>query len=143
MMRVIRIYDEFSALNLVKFLKEAVKNLSSMVITVSTDNGVEFTYGPFKKEYHFTLEWARLKKRRKLNKSFRPEPNARVERSHRTDDEYFYRLNPVNNPIIWQLRSSSWEYRYNYQRPQIALGDLTPYQFYKQYLQKKVRESVT
>lgn len=142
-MRVIKIHDELSALNATSFLKEVVKSLPFRVETVRTDNGVEFTYGPFKVDHPFSLECARLKIKHHLNKPAHPESNGRVERSHRTDDEEFYRVNPVNNPKLWQLRVHSWEYRYNYQRPHSALGDLTPYQFYKQYLQKKVSENVT
>lgn len=142
-MRVIRIHDELSALNATEFLKEVVKKLPFRVNTVRTDNGVEFTYGPFKKDHPFSLECARLKIKHHLNKPAHPESNGRVERSHRTDDEEFYRVNPVKNPKIWQLRVPAWEYRYNYQRPHSALGDLTPYQFYKQCLQKKVSENVT
>ena len=141
--RVIRIYDELSALNATRFLKEVVNCLPFRVQTVRTDNGVEFTYGPFKVDHPFSLECARLKIRHHLNKPAHPESNGRVERSHRTDDEEFYRVNPVNNPRIWQLRVPSWEYRYNYQRPHTALGYLSPYQFYRQYLKKKVSENVT
>lgn len=142
-MRVIRVHDELSALNAAEFLKEVVKYLPFRVKTVRTDNGMEFTYGPFKKDHPFTLECARLNIKHHLNKPAHPESNGRVERSHRTDDEEFYRVNPVKNPQTWQLRIPSWEYRYNYQRPHSALGDLTPYQFYQQYLQKKVSENVT
>jgi transposase InsO family protein len=142
-MRVIRIHDELSSLRATAFLKEVVKSLPFRVETVRTDNGVEFTYGPFKVNHPFSLECARLNIRHHLNKPAHPESNGRVERSHRTDDEEFYRVNPVNNPKIWQLRVPSWEYRYNYQRPHSALRDLTPYQFYQQYLRKKASENVT
>jgi len=141
--RVLRIYDELSALNATEFLKEVVKKLPFRVHTVRTDNGVEFTYGPFKVEHPFSLECARLGIKHHLNKPAHPESNGRVERSHRTDDEEFYRVNPVKDPRIWQLRVPSWEYRYNYQRPHTALGFLSPYQFYRQYLRKKVSENVT
>ncbi len=80
-MRVIRIYDEPSALNATRFLQEVVKDLPFRVETVRTDNGVEFTYGPFKKDHPFMLECARLNIKCHLNKAAHPESNGRVERS--------------------------------------------------------------
>lgn len=136
-MRAIRIYDERSVSNSLEFLKEVVKYLPFRVVTVRTDNGSEFTHGPFNKDHPFSLECARLGIKHKLNRPAHPESNGRVERSHRTDEEEFYRVNPVNNPKLWQLRVPSWEYRYNYQRPHSALGYLAPYQFYRQYLKRK------
>ena len=59
-MRVIRIYDELSAFppevdlsltdNSVKFIQEVVKSLPFKVIAMHTNNGMEFTYIPFKKD---------------------------------------------------------------------------------------------
>jgi hypothetical protein len=40
-MRVIRVYDELSAFNSVRFLKEVVKQLPFKVLAVRTDNGAE------------------------------------------------------------------------------------------------------
>lgn len=142
-LRVIRVYDELSSENSVKFLKEVVKHLPFRVYTVRTDNGIEFTYGPFKKEHPFRLACVRMKIKHRLNRPAYPQSNGRVERSHRTDDEEFYRVTPVRAPHEWIPKVLDWEYRYNYQRTNQALKDLTPYQFYKQYLKQGGQKSVT
>lgn len=134
--RVLRIYDELSAYNATRFLQEVVKQLPFRVVAVRTDNGVEFTYGPLKREHPFTLECARLGIKHKLNRPAHPQSNGKVERSHRTDEEEFYRRNPVTDPRIWQYRLPKWEYEYNYQRTHQALGDITPYQAWLNYKKK-------
>ena len=141
-MRVIRVYDELSAFNSVRFLKEVVKQLPFRVLAVRTDNGVEFTYGPFKKDHPFSLECARLGIKHYLNKPAHPESNGRVERSHRTDEEEFYRVTPIKSPKEWVYKIRKWEHFYNYQRTHQALGNLTPYQFFLKY-QKEVSKNVT
>jgi transposase InsO family protein len=140
--RVLRIYDELSAYNATRFLKEVVKQLPFRVLAVRTDNGVEFTYGPFKKDHPFTLECVRLGIKHKLNRPAHPQSNGKCERSHRTDEEEFYRRYPAKDPRQWQYRLPTWEHEYNYQRPHQALGDITPYQAWLNY-KKKVSENVT
>ena len=138
-MRVIRVYDELSAQNSVKFLKEVVKSLPFRVIAVRTDNGVEFTYGPFKKDHPFHLECVRLGINHRLNRPSYPQANGRVERSHRTDEEEFYRVIPVKAPHEWIYKIHKWEHRYNYQRAHMALGMITPYQAWLNYKKEKER----
>jgi len=142
-MRVIRIYDELSAQNTVRFLGEVMNKLPFKVQTVRTDNGVEFTYGPFKVSHPFTNACARNKIRHWLNKPAHPESNGRVERSHRTDDEEFYNLNPVRNPHAWKYRISGWERFYNFYRPHQSLGNLSPYQYWLQFNKEQEAKSVT
>jgi transposase InsO family protein len=142
-LRVLRIYDELSAENSVRFLQEVVQKLPFRVETVRTDNGVEFTYGPFKVNHPFTLECARNNIRHWLNKPSHPESNGRVERSHRTDDEEFYNLNPVKNPRVWKYRISSWEKFYNFHRPHQSLGNLSPYQYWLKFKKEREVKNVT
>jgi len=140
--RVLRIYDELSAYNATRFLKEVVRRLPFKVLAVRTDNGLEFTHGPLRREHPFTLECARLNIKHILNRPGNPQSNGKCERSHRTDDEEFYRRYPVKDPKQWQYRLPKWEHEYNYQRTHQALGDITPYQAWLNYT-KKGRENVT
>ena len=140
--RVLRIYDELSAYNATRFLKEVVRRLPFRVSAVRTDNGLEFTHGPLRREHPFTLECARLNIKHILNRPGNPQANGKCERSHRTDDEEFYRRYPVKDPKQWQYRLPKWEHEYNYQRTHQALGDITPYQAWLNY-KKKVSENVT
>jgi transposase InsO family protein len=139
--RVLRIYDELSAYNMARFLKGVVDKLPFRVYSARTDNGIEFTYGPFKKEHPFSLVCARLGVKHYLNKPAHPESNGRVERSHRTDDEEFYRVNPVKDPKQWQAKISDWEFYYNNLRPHMALGSLSPYQYWQRYQKQQDKET--
>jgi len=102
-MRVIRVYDELSAFNSVRFLKEVVKQLPFRILAVRTDNGVEITYGPFKKEHPFSLECVRLNIKHYLNKPSHPESNGRVQRPielMRKNSTELIRLNHQENGCI-------------------------------------------
>lgn len=140
-LRVLRIYDELSAENSVRFLKEVVGVFPFPVKAVRTDNGVEFTYGPFKKDHPFTLECVRLGIRHRLNKPAHPESNGRVERSHRTDDEEFYRPSHARSPQEWIARLPWWERFFNYERSHMGLGNQTPFEFWKNYLKEQKQKS--
>jgi len=139
--RVIRIFDEHSAYNMSRFLKGVVKTMPFRVLSVRTDNGLEFTYGPFKREHPFSLVCARLDIKHYLNRPAHPQSNGRVERSHRTDDEEFYRVNPVKDPKQWQAKVHEWEFFYNHLRPHMALGGLSPYQYWQRYKKQLERGS--
>jgi len=61
----------------------------------------------------------------------KPEDNGFVERSHRTDDEEFYRLEKggfkdlsLRDPVgkDFMLKASEWIYYYNYDRSHDGLG---------------------
>lgn len=139
--RVIRIFDEHSAYNMRRFLKEVVDKLPFRVLSVRTDNGIEFTNGPLKREHPFPLMCVRLGIKHYLNRPAHPESNGRCERSHRTDDEEFYRPNPVKDPRQWQAMIADWEYFYNHKRAHMALGGLTPCQYWQNY-QKQQKEVI-
>lgn len=133
-LRVIRIYDDKTVSNSVRFLQEVAGSLPFPVLAVRTDNGLEFTNRVFYREHAFTKECVRLGIKHILNRPGYPQANGKVERSHRTDDEEFYRRYHVKDPKEWQYRLPKWEYEYNYQRPHQALNNLTPYQHYKKLI---------
>jgi len=136
-LRVLRIYDERSTTHSLRFIKEVLNSFPFPVLAVRTDNGSEFTSGPFSKDHPFTLECVRQGIRHILNRPGYPQANGKCERSHRTDDEEFYRRFKVKDPREWQSRLPKWEYEYNYQRPHQALGNLTPYQYYRKLERSK------
>jgi len=133
-LRVIRIYDDKTISNSIRFLGEVVRCLPFPVLAVRTDNGLEFTNRVFYREHAFTKECVRLGIKHILNRPGYPQANGKVERSHRTDDEEFYRRYHVKDPKEWQYRLPKWEHEYNYQRPHQALNNLTPYQHYKKLI---------
>ena len=58
----------------------------------------------------------------------KPEDNGFVERSHRTDDEEFYRLEKRGFKDLkdFMLKASEWIYYYNYDRSHDGLGGKSP-----------------
>lgn len=142
--RFLWIYDELSTHNSIRFLKKTLafyKNLGIDIETVQTDNHMTFTtlyVGGNKKQDHqelrvhpVTLFLLEQGINHILSRPGRPQDNAFVERSHRTDMEEFYRhLNlhsyndqQLNNQII------QWAYHYNFLRPHSACDNLTPIKF--------------
>ena len=67
-----------------------------------------------------------------------PTDNPRVERSHLTDDnEFWKRWHNYHRFDEQKDALSKWEYIYNYVRPNQALGNLTPIQFYQLWKENK------
>lgn len=55
-----------------------------------------------------------------------PESNGKVERSHRTDEEQFYRRVTFRSPQEIRHLLREWEHEYNHRCPHLALGGKTP-----------------
>jgi transposase InsO family protein len=90
--RFVYAFDEHTPENSVKFLHMLLAAFPFKIQTIQTDNGTEFTYKyisdekpcPFEEE----LELIGIK--HKLIPPRTPWHNGKVERSHRTDQRYFY-----------------------------------------------------
>jgi transposase InsO family protein len=70
-----------------------------------------------------------------------PRLNGKVERSHRIDQEDFYRMLEgvvIDDTGLFNVRLKEWEDFYNFNRPHGALGGQTPYE----RLRDKTRSSV-
>lgn len=103
-------------------------------ISFQTDWGAE--YGGFQtksvKRYHQELNQLKLERTPPFThlhtRKGRPEDNGFVERSHRTDDEEFYRLEKkgFKNLKDFMLKASEWIYYYNYDRSHDGLGGKSP-----------------
>src|SRR5262249_46348771 len=55
-----------------------------------------------------------------------PEVNGKVERSHRTDEEEFYRRMTFRTAAELTAKLRRWEHEYNHRRPHLALAGRTP-----------------
>lgn len=91
--RYLQIYDEKSTYISVKFMKEVINNFKFKIVTVRTDNGLEFTNRLVTEDKPTLLELylKRLNINHDLIKPYTPKHNGKVERSHRKDNERFYR----------------------------------------------------
>lgn len=68
-----------------------------------------------------------------------PEEYGKVERSHRTDEEEFYRINRFVSIEHCLKLLRRWEKEYNTRRPHMALGGKTPHE----YLTEKLRNHIS
>lgn len=129
--------DSFTRIRAVELVKDstsataaeaherAVTRFPFPIACENTDNGSE-NNGDFtdmmqaKNVFHF------------YSKVGTPTDNPRVERSHLTDDNEFYRRVGVCKTFERQREENlKWEWIYNFKRPHQALGYLTPMEFYE------------
>lgn len=93
--RYLQIYGEKSTYNSYKFLKEVIKYYKFKIYTVRTDNGTEFTKKLISKDPKdktmFEYGLKKFKIAHDLIKPYTPKHNGKVERSHRKDNERFYK----------------------------------------------------
>ena len=71
----------------------------------------------------------------------RPRLNRKLERSHRIDEEEFYRMLEgieIDDAKLFNEKLKEWEDFYNYNRPHTALSGLIPYERFRE----KVKLSV-
>ena len=123
-MRVLRLYENKTAINAVSFLHEVLSSFPFNIIRVQTDWGTEFFNDDFQYELidHF-IKFRPIKPRS-------PHLNGKVERSQQTDKQEFYSQFKLKDRKIDVLlpKLTEWERFYNYQRPHASLKGKTPYE---------------
>lgn len=125
--RVLRIYDQNNTQSAIDFVNHLKGVLPFAIQQIQTDNGSEFGSS-------LTWHLADLGIEHRKIRPGTPEENGKVERSHKTDSEEFYERRIFRDVRVLIQRLREWEHEYNYYRPHMALGGLTPYE----YLQKKI-----
>jgi transposase len=117
--RVLRIYTHNSIPNAIAFIDEVRQRLPMAIQRVQTDHGNEFGTD-------FTWHLRDLGIAHRHIPPGCPEVNGKVERSHRTDGEEFYRRTTFRSPGEFAAKLRRWEHEYNHQRPHLALAGKTP-----------------
>lgn len=133
--RFIKIYDGHGIYQLMDFMKELISYFPFKIKLIQTDNHVIFTY----KYTSHRLAFRKKPKEHFLEKFCRdhdilhhliepgePELNGKVERSHRTDSEFFYRYWKFTQLKPLQEQFSLWLDHYNHERPHWGLKGQTP-----------------
>jgi transposase InsO family protein len=120
--RVLRIYPRNNQKSAIQFLDYLLEKLPFQVEIVQTDNGSEFQ-GSF--------HWHLLDRGigHVYIKPATPRLNGKVERSHRIDNEEFYRMLDgvvVDDSGLFNEKLQEWENFYNFDRPHGGLGGQTP-----------------
>jgi transposase InsO family protein len=126
--RVLRIYDRLNQTSAIRFVDYVLEKLPFQVEVIQTDHGAEFG-----SQFHYHvldrgIGHVYIKPRT-------PRLNGKVERSHRIDQEEFYRMLQgvvIDNTGLFNDRLQEWENFYNFNRPHGALGGQTPYERLRQ-----------
>lgn len=143
--RFLWIYEELSTHNSIDFLRRALqcyKEIGIDVECVQTDNHMTFTnlyVGGNKKQDHEMIRVHPVTEfllseniEHLLSRPGTPTDNSFVERSHRTDNEEFYRtidLTTLDNEQLNQ-KLQQWTYCYNVLRPHSSCVNLPPLKYY-------------
>jgi transposase InsO family protein len=117
--RVLKIYDHLSIKSAVDFVDEVRRRLPVAIERIQTDNGGEFGTD-------FTWHLRDLGIAHRHIPPGCPECNGKVERSHRTDEDEFYRRAKIANAADLTRKLRQWEREYNECRPHLALAGATP-----------------
>ena len=126
--RILRIFERLNQKSAIQFADYVLEKLPFEVRSIQTDNGSEFQSG-----FHWHL----------LDRGIRhiyirpatPRLNGKVERSHRMDNEEFYRQLEgvvIDTAELFNEKLQEWENFYNYARPHGGLGGQTPYERLRQ-----------
>jgi transposase InsO family protein len=124
----LRIYDRLSQKTAIQFADYVVEKLPFAVEVIQTDNGAEF-----QSQFHYHVLDAGIG--HVYIKPATPRLNGKVERSHRIDQEEFYRMLDgvvIDDTELFNDRLKEWEDFYNYNRPHGGLGGQTPYERLRQ-----------
>ena len=127
-LRVLRIYERNNQKNAIQFVDYVLSRLPFKVEVIQTDNGAEF-----QAQFH----WHVLDKRIKhvYIQPRRPRLNGKAERSHRIDEEEFYRMLDgvvIDDTKLFDEKLQEWENFYNYNRAHAVLGGRTPYERFRE-----------
>jgi len=142
--KLTRIYSERSNHYSVEFLDYITNKYPFKIKRISTDNDSVFTNcytgdprtHPLKmpRIHPFSLKCKELRIKHKLNRPACPQQNGKVERSHRTDDEEFYRLHKTYNNLEYLAKErQKYDELFNNHRPHMGLKGLTPLQKLQSY----------
>lgn len=137
-------YKEKSGYSTVDFVKRTIVYFGYAPQTIQTDNGTEFTNpkgtGEGKK-HALDILLDRLGIRHQLIRVYTPRHNGKVERSHRTDSEFFYKTLTFETYEELKEKMAAWVVRYN-NRPHSSLRNkegkrvwLTPLQKREQLIE--------
>ena len=122
--RVLRIYDRLNQQTAIQFVDYVLEKLPFKVEVIQTDNGAEF-----QAQFHYHVLDAGIG--HVYIKPATPRLNGKVERSHRIDQEEFYRMLEgvvIDDTELFNDRLQEWESFYNFSRPTGGLGGQTPYE---------------
>lgn len=133
--RYLKIYDEQTSFNSIRFLEEIIEKFPHKIQAIKTDNGSIFTnyYVGTNKRSDQTVKTIHALDKFCAHKDIihylidpgKPAQNGTVERSHREDQEKFYEKNKFKSLTDLQNKISIWNDYYN-NLEHCGLGGKTP-----------------
>lgn len=129
------IYPEKSSYSTKLFTKRLIKEAPFAIKCIQTDGGSEFTNQHisdprcvFKEPAIHVLDkiCAEHNIRHRLIPVATPQINGKVERSHRIDEEEFYRAKQYKDANLLKLNFQTWIHNYNHKRPHGGINMQTP-----------------
>ncbi|HYB19689.1 MAG TPA: IS481 family transposase [Thermodesulfobacteriota bacterium] len=137
-LRLIQFHEEMATYTAKAFIQYALSSFPFPVRIVQTDNDSIFTHwytaGPKTpldcpvKIHPFTAMGQRLGATHCLIPPRTPRLNGKIERSHQTDEEEFYRLRRYSTHQQLKKAFARWLYHYNHHRLHMGLNGKTPLQ---------------
>lgn len=127
-LRVLKIYKTHTQASAIDFVSHVIEKFPFRIHTVRTDNGHEFQA---KFHWHLTDKGVGHVYIKKAS----PHLNGKVERSHRTDEEEFYRFLHYKDDSDLEKKTEAWERFYNRDRPHGAHRGKTPIEILTEKLQ--------
>lgn len=127
-LRVLKIYERNNQVNACDFVDTVLARLPFQVGAIQTDNGPEFSV-----QFRWHVQDKGI--RHIYIKPRTPRLNGKVERSHRIDEEEFYRLLEgvvIEDVSAFNSKVQEWENYYNYHRPHGALDGHSPYERFRE-----------
>lgn len=132
--RVLKAFPRCNQKTAIQFLDYLLARLPFRVEVIQTDNG-----GEFGTQFHYHVLDRGI--RHVYIKPATPRLNGKVERSHRIDEEEFYRMLEgvvIDDTDLFNDKLQEWEDFYNFNRPHGGLDGQTPYERLKQKTQSPV-----
>lgn len=121
--RYLKIYDDYSNFNSIRFLEELIRVAPFRIRAIKTDNGSNFTNrytgylkssDPINPKLHdFDLLCQKYNIIHYLIDPGKPNQNGKVERSHRTDQEFFYQRYKFKTFKDLERKIKTWNKEYN------------------------------
>jgi IS30 family transposase len=119
--RAMKIYNRHTQKNAIDFIDHVVDMFPFRIHTIRTDRGHEF-----QALFHWHVEDMGM--RHVYIKPRSPELNGKVERSHCTDQEEFYKLLTYTDDVDLNEKLAALERSCNCERPHGAFSGKTPYE---------------
>jgi len=149
--RYLKMYEDYSNRSSIRFLKELIKVAPFRIKAIKTDNGSNFTnrYTGYLKSsdplnlklHEFDILCQKNNILHYLIDPGKPNQNGKVERSHRTDQEMFYKRNKFKSFKELEGKVKMWNEQYN-NLEHCALSGKTPNEMLKLSINKPTKVCV-